>query len=146
MISDEIDMFNNRFGVYGVSDEKSIAGSKLLCQGFDGIVEETRATSSSSFNIKTGTISLLGASTGDKLWTNTYKFNENMVSDGVVVRFTYHILPILSMVEPPVDFFVFFPNLIHVLIIIILISKRKAHMVFRQLGHDVDEQSASTLL
>ncbi|CAF1377737.1 unnamed protein product [Adineta ricciae] len=141
VISDEIDMFNNRFGVYGVSDEKSIAGSKLLCQGFDGIVEEARATGSSIFNIKTGTISLLGTSTGDKVWTNTYKFAENIVSDGVVVRFTYHILPILPMAEPPVDYFVFFPNLIHVLIIIILVSKRKAHMVFRQLSHDVDNQS-----
>ena len=63
VISDEIDIFYYRFGVYGGIDEKSMAGAKVLCQGFDGINEETRANDSSIFIIKRSTINLLDAST-----------------------------------------------------------------------------------
>lgn len=146
MISDEIDTFNNRFGVYGVNDEKSMAGCKLLCQGFDEINDESRATGSSSFTIKHGTISLLGASTGDKLWTNTFKFAHNLGSDGLAVRLTYHILPHLAITEPPIDYLVLFPNLVHVLIIIILISKKKIHMAFRQLPNDHANRASSKFI
>ncbi|CAF1325908.1 unnamed protein product [Adineta steineri] len=73
VLSDDIDMFNNSFGIYEVSDEKSIAGAKLFCQGFDGIYGDAHETGSSIFNIKRGTIRLLGTSTGDKLWTK-YNF------------------------------------------------------------------------
>ncbi|CAF1312942.1 unnamed protein product [Adineta steineri] len=51
VLSDDIDMFNNSFGIYG----------------------EAHEIGSSVFDIKTGTITLLGTSTGDKLWTK-YNF------------------------------------------------------------------------
>ncbi|CAF4116149.1 unnamed protein product [Adineta steineri] len=83
VLSDDIDMFNNSFDIYGFSDEKSIAGAKLLCQRFDGINGEAHEIGPSIFNIKTGTITLLGTT----------------------FRFTYHILATLSMNEPSIDYF-----------------------------------------
>ncbi|CAF1016583.1 unnamed protein product [Adineta steineri] len=40
VLSDDIDMFDNSFGIYEVSDEKPIASAKLLCQGYDGFMEK----------------------------------------------------------------------------------------------------------
>lgn len=143
VISDEIDLFNSKFGVYGLNEEKTMSGVKLLCQGFDGIKEETRATGSTSVTIKKGTISLLGASTGDKLWSNTLKFSQNYGSDGLAVRFTFHVLPMLPLIEPPMDFFIYFPNLVHLFIVIVLLAKWRPHLVFRQLLVDVDTRPTS---
>lgn len=145
VISDEIDTFNNRFGVYGTDDEKATAGSKLLCQGFDEITGESRATGSSYYTIEHGIISLLGASTGDKLWTNMHKFAHNAGNDGLPVRLTYHVLPRLPMNEPPIDYIVLFPNLVHILIMVILMSKKMPYMVFPQLLQDVDNRPSSIL-
>ena len=120
-----------------------MSGAKLLCQGFDGIQNETRATGSSSVTIERGTISLLGTSTGDKLWTDTFRFAQDYGSDGLAVRFSYHILPLLPIVEPPIDFLIFMPNLVHLFIIVILIAQRQPHMVFRQLVSDTDTRPTS---
>lgn len=132
--------------MYGVNDEKSMVGAKLLCQGFDGIHYESRATGSTNFLIKHGVVSLLGTSTGDKLWNNTYRFANDSGSDGVGVRFTYHILPLLPIVEPPSDYLVLFPNLVHLLIMVILMAKKKPHMAFRQLSEDIDNRPASKFI
>ena len=47
------------------------------------------------------------------------------------------------MIEPPMDFLVLMPNLIHLLIVVILISQRRPHMVFRQLLTDVNTRTTS---
>jgi hypothetical protein len=127
-----------------VNDEKSIAGSKLLCQGFDGINEEVRATISSTFTIQHGIISLLGTSTGDKLWINTYRFEQGVGSAGLSVRLTYHILPLLPMNEPPMDYLVLFPH--YIFIMIILMSKKGQICFFDQLIQDIDNRPLSMLI
>lgn len=123
-----------------------MSGAKLLCQGFDGIQNEKRSTGSTSVTIERGTISLLGTSTGDKLWTNTFRIAQDYGSDGLAIRFTYHVLPLLPMIEPPMDFLVLMPNLIHLLIVVILIAQRRPHMVFRQLLTDVNTRTTSKIL
>ena len=112
----------------------------------DGINNESRATGSSNFTIKRGIISLLGASNGDKLWMNTYRFANDSGCDGVAVRFTYHILPLLSINELPIDYFVLLPNLVHLSIFVIILSKKHAHMVFRQLFQDIENRPPSKSL
>ncbi len=107
VITDEINMFNSRFGVYGVNDE-------------------SRATDSSIFTIKYDTISLLGTSTGDKLWTNRCRFAEDFGCDGLAVRLTYHIWPLLPMNEPPIDYLVLLP------VIFFLYSLKTIEFMYRR--------------
>ncbi|CAF5147853.1 unnamed protein product, partial [Rotaria sp. Silwood1] len=96
ILCDELDAILNRIGVFNAGEEGVSAGSKLLCQAYDLISNDTRGTGSSSITIEEGLIVIFGASTGEKYTKNISKFGNNFGNDGVLARFIFHVVPVLD--------------------------------------------------
>ena len=91
-ICDEIDALLTRLSVFSAGERVTAAGSKIVCQGFDLIEDETRGTSPHTYTIKSAKLAILGASTGEKYAANMVKFESGSGSDGVIARIGIHVV------------------------------------------------------
>lgn len=147
ILCDELDAILNRIGVFNAGDEGASSGSKLLCQAYDLISNDTRGTGCSSITIDEGLIIIFGASTGEKYTKNISKFGNNFGNDGVLARFIFHVVPMLDGVaDINSKLLKNVPNLLHILIIVSLIGEQNCTMRFHELPNDFDRKMKGTPL
>ncbi|CAF1538143.1 unnamed protein product, partial [Adineta ricciae] len=134
--SDELDVFNTRFGVYQgnmPANDMKIFASKLLCQAYDIMKNVTRTTGSSSYFIKRGSINIFGASTGNMLSSICQQYNSDAMSDGTVSRYLFvTTCAHKSLNDVPSEILSVQPNTVHILIVLRLLAQYKLIFVFGQ--------------
>lgn len=145
--TDELDVINNRFGVYlagNADNDGKTVGSKLLCQGYDTIKDSSRTTGSSSFYIERGSINIFGASTGNMLSPICRQYNSEISSDGTISRYLFVTTSAhKTSNELPEEILSVQPNIVHILIVVRLLAQYKPIFVFGEYSSQKHPRSSS---